>query len=236
MFDQNNSSNSPVSDQPNIDPKKDRLDKKFNLRKEFWEKVGSLSPDVLTPLINPAFAGQPIWPNFSERFLIIKADKTLIIASDGLSDDFRNNPEPNDGLGIELYVETDAPEIVNMPIDQLKSSWFFQLLKQAVLNALESNAYQNAAFKYKTFSSEFYDVNVPKNFLNEQNRVGVLIGMESEKVPSKLSYENSEILMLSVTLLNLEDLNHIVQNGSVGREEITKKLIASGKKNLSRMN
>lgn len=217
----------------NSNPKQDRLNKKYKLRNEFWEKVGAVDKDVLSFLINPAFQNQPAWPDLRQAFKRITTDNSIILATDGLSDEFSNSDKPDNGLGIELFVEVDDLEYMKMPLSEIKNTWVFKLLNQAAINAVKSRMYLQMAHKYNVFSTEFYDVNVPKSFINKEERVGVLIGMKSDKVPSILKIDESEILMLSVTLLKLENLKHINEQSEKGREAVVRQLIASGKKNIS---
>jgi hypothetical protein len=39
----------------------DLFDQTIDTRNGFWEKIGTVDPDVLTHIINPAFMGGPRW-------------------------------------------------------------------------------------------------------------------------------------------------------------------------------
>lgn len=216
--------------------KEERQKRIYELRDNFWEGIGKVDKDVLAFLINPSFSGQPAWPNFRQAFKRILTGNSVILATDGLSDEFNNAVEPNNGFGVELYVELNDPDYMKMTLEELKDTWAFQLLYQASLNAAHTGAFRNTVIKYGEFSTEFYDVNVPNNYINNEERVGVLIGIEGKKVPLIMKLNITDIPVLSVTLLTFDELSYIIQNGGNGRSEIVKRLHQASVHNISSIN
>lgn len=216
--------------------KEERQNKNYELRDRFWNKVGNLDKHVLSYNINPAFMNQPAWPDLRQAYRRILTEDSVIVATDGLSDEFSESESADNGFEIELYVELNDPEYMKMSLQELGNTWVFQLLHQAALNAAYSGNYKQLAEDHDVFSTEFYDVELSDKYLTSEETVGVLIGMESKKVPSKVELFASEVLMLSVTLLKLDELEYIVENGGEGRREIVERLKQAGINSISSMN
>jgi hypothetical protein len=195
-------------------------------RTAFWEKLGKLDPYVITHAINPSFMGGPRWPSLRQAFLTIETPTGSIIASDGLSDpydDYDTNPksQPYNGLGIEIYLE--SPEKPQSS-DRVKNSWQFNIVYQMSQLAAENGNFITLIQDYKCISTELYNVEVPKQFLNKEGRVGVLLGIESKTVPPTLALSIETVLMVNVKLLTLAELDYIVANSEEGRLEIAQKI------------
>jgi Suppressor of fused protein (SUFU). len=211
----------------------ERQNRNYQLRDAFWETIGQVDNEVLSFLINPAFLGEPAWPDLRQAYKRIAAGNSVIIATDGLSDESRDSAEPNNGLNVELYVELNDPEYLKMTLQELKNTWAFQLLYQAALNAADTGAFKPTADKYGVFSMELYDVDAPDDFRSDEARVGVLIGVPSTKVPAQIELSAAKVSVLSVTLLTLNELKYLVKNGAKGRMEIVEKLKQRGIHNVS---
>lgn len=204
-------------------PRDKRRIAKYKARQSYWESIGRVEDDVLAPIINPAFQGYPKWPDLRQAYKVIRTTNSIIITTDGLSDDFEDE-ETGNGLGIELYVESNDVELINMPMEQLNKTWLFQLLFQAACNAVQSGAYYNAVNTYGVVSSEFWDIDIDDCYMTESESVGVLIGIEHENRSSSMTFENDKILMASVTAIKPEELNEIVANGRAYRDQFAKML------------
>lgn len=215
--------------------REERRKKNYELRDLFWNQAGRVDQDVLTFAVNPAFMGQPEWPDLRQAYKRIVTEDSVIIATDGLSDEFSGSDSPNNGLEIELYVELNDPEFMRMSLQELGKTWAFELLYQAALNAVHSGAYGDAAKKYGVFSTAFYDVLVPyewiDKYIGDEGSVGVLLGVGSDKVPSRVKLVAQEVSMISITLLRLDELGYIMNQGAAGRKEIVEQLKARGIRN-----
>src|SRR5262245_17951131 len=95
----------------------------YQARDRFVSSLGVVDPDVLAPLINPSFRGGPMWPDLRQAWRVVRREAHTIVISDGLSDPFSDEPEPNAGFGMEVLAETADP----MP-GQLQASWLFDLV------------------------------------------------------------------------------------------------------------
>lgn len=76
---------------------------------------------------------------------------------------------------------------------------------------------------------------LPDSFLNEEGRAGGLLGLESAAVSPTLQLSVETIFLVNVTLLTLDELRYINENGEVGRNMIAERLKQyQGKSFLSR--
>ena len=65
------------------------LEASYHARDVCWQQLGTVDPDVLGHIINPAFMGGPRWPALRQAFRVVRRPNgNVIIASDGLSDPF----------------------------------------------------------------------------------------------------------------------------------------------------
>jgi hypothetical protein len=202
------------------------------LRDEYWNTVGKLDPDVIAHAINPSFMGGPRWPSLRQAYATIRRPERTIIASDGLSDPYddmetNNANAPYNGLGLEVYV-------ASAPIEgQVSSTWQFQLAYQAaqlmanhgnVIGLLEEMTY---------ITSEFYDVDVPAEFVNAEGRVGVIMGLPDETVPDTVDLTIEPVKIVNVKLLTLAELEYVTQHGAEGRMKLAELLLQQGDATLS---
>jgi hypothetical protein len=209
-----------------------RQEQNYKLRSAFWNGIGKLDTDVLTHLINPTFSGAPSWPDLRQAFARITTPNSVILATDGLSDEFADSKEANNGFEIELYVEFNDPQYTQSEIGKLNSTWMFRLLNQTASNAASNGQFRELLDKYGVLSMELYDINLPQNFKNSEGRVGVLLGMQSQNVPSEMQLYASRTKLTSITLLTADELEYVAANGAAGRNEVAQRLVSSGNKNI----
>jgi hypothetical protein len=193
----------------------------ITLREQFWSKVGTLSTDVLAPLINPAFAANlPQWPSLQNAYLsLVKTNGNTVMATDGLSEPFDTTRFPGyptnvNGFEMELYVETDEK------IATLQESYVFDILYQMSLQVAASGQVKDMLQKYGVITVELYDVKVPKEYQTLEGTVGVIVGLPSDDVSSKISLTLSEALIVNVKLLTPQELAYVKQNGAEGRQKL----------------
>ena len=200
-----------------------------------WQSVGVLDTDVLAFLINPAFQNLPCWPDLRQAYRRLRTDHSIILTTDGLSDEFTDSKSANNGFDIELYVEIPDNEFPSIELEDIKKTWVFSMLYQTASNAAHKGVFKDYHLKYGVFSLELYDVVMPEQF-QYANQIGVLIGLESDTMPTKVILGGKEMYNLCITVLTSEELQYIHEHGSQGREEIVSKLILNGNKNISSTN
>lgn len=206
----------------------EHFDQSCSLREDYWKQVGELHTDVLSHLINPAFMGGAHWPSFRQAFLTVTASDLTIIASDGLSDPFEEADDTGDeeevnGFELEFYVET--PEA----IANVKESWQFDLVYQMSQFAASHGNIAGLLEQYGgLLTTELYDIRIPAPFINEQERVGIFLGLEGGRVKSSLMLSLSEIKLVNIKLLTLTELQYVAENGPEGRARLSQLLNEQG--------
>ena len=117
----------------------DRVVAAAQARRAMWSKVGVVDDDVVAHLINPAFMGGPRWPALRQAFLKVTLPNGLaILATDGLSDPYDDVPEPNVGLGIEVFWVTPLGDV---SVGDLPQHWQFGALYQLAQNLASPRHY-----------------------------------------------------------------------------------------------
>jgi Suppressor of fused protein (SUFU) len=182
--------------------------------------------------------GGPKWPSMRQSYVIVNSKEGTIIASDGLSDpydDFDTNSEnqPYNGIGCEFYIECDQ-EIENF--EDIKNSWQFSLVYQAAQLGAGNPNISSMIEEYGYISTELYDCTVPKEFINEDERCGVLLGLSSTLVLSQTQLSIEKIKLLNVKLLTIKELEYINENGVEGRNQFAKLILNQPKSSKSFLN
>ncbi|MCT4583342.1 MAG: suppressor of fused domain protein [Peptostreptococcaceae bacterium] len=204
--------------------KDERRKLNYKIRGDFWSDIGDVDEDVLAPLINPAFFEGAMWPDLRQCYKKLSKNDYTIVYTDGLSDEFKDSTQGDNGFEIELYVEVKDKDLKGKNTSELKSSWPMQILYQTAMNAANIGRFKAHYEEHGVFSMELYDIDVPKQFINKDGRVGVLIGMNGKHVKKKLNLSSKEVYMLSITLLTSDELEYIVKNGKEARLEVVKLL------------
>ncbi|MRG28995.1 hypothetical protein [Laceyella tengchongensis] len=83
---------------------------------------------------------------------------------------------------------------------------------------------------------EFSYLDVPEPFSDEEGRVGVLLGLESEQIPTSIFGPASDIRLVSIKILTSQELQYILQNGAAGRKKLAELFREQGSHHLSTLN
>ncbi|MBT1710028.1 hypothetical protein KK062_17410 [Fulvivirgaceae bacterium PWU5] len=147
--------------------------------------------------------------------------------------DFDTNPnnQAYNGIGCEFYLECD--EVIE-DFQVFQSSWQFRVLYQMAQQAASNPNIGGIIEEYTYISTELYDCDdVPEALVNEEGRIGVLIGLPSATVPSRVQLSIENIRLVNVKLLTLSELSYIVQNGPEGRIKLGELLLQQEKSSKS---
>lgn len=159
-------------------------------RDTLWQQVGKVEPDVITHLVNPALMGAPRWPDLKQAYRVVREPNgNTVLATDGLSDPFSDNhPHKNNknGYEIELYLETQE----NLQLPQ--HSWQFTILYQTAGNVALNGGIKELLDELDYISLEFSDIPVPKEYLNQEGKSAVLLGIPSKLIPDSMQLPLSE--------------------------------------------
>lgn len=205
----------------------EHFDKSCELRDKYWKSIGAVEPDVIAHMINPAFMGGPMWPSVRQAFLTIQRPERTILASDGLSDPY-DDMETNDanapynGFGLEVYVSTEK---LTVPV---QTTWQFQLLWQAAQVIADKGSVINMLNDLTYITTEFYNVDVPAEWQNAENRVGALIGLPDPVMPGEVALSIEPVKIVNVKLLTLPELEYVLKNGQEGRTKLVELFLAEG--------
>ncbi|PEA55820.1 hypothetical protein CON64_04060 [Bacillus pseudomycoides] len=213
------------------------LEQSSEMRRQFWKTIGEVDDDILTHLINPIFTGGPKWPATRQGFMRIQKEETVILASDGLSDPFDTFEETGDnekynGYGLEFYIECDDP-ILRDDLEEVKRHWAFQLLYEMSQNAANAGNIISLFQKYKILSIEFSEIEVPEQYLLEDNMVGVLLGVPSPSIKQNIELPYEQVQLVSMKVLTKDELQYILEYGAEGRLQLAEKCKETGSYHVS---
>jgi hypothetical protein len=213
----------------------DLVERSFDARTAAWAQWGTVEDDVLSHLVNPAFAGGPLWPNVRQAFRVVRRPGELLLASDGLSDPF--DPDAFDledvddaslpnGLQLEVYAVTADP------LEAVVGSWLFDLVWGASQVAASRGDLAGLLEEWGLLSTELGGVDLPEphrhRFLTEDQRVGVLLGLVDSVPPARVAGPLSSVRLVGVKLLTLPELAHAAEHGPDGRQELARRFTAQG--------
>ena len=195
------------------------LERTARARRDAWARFGEVDPDVLTHLINPAFMGGPAWPALRQAFQVVRRGTTTLLASDGLADPFDDEQPPkHNGFELELFAFTTDP------LEQVAGSWLWDVVWQMSQFAASHGGIARLLDEMGTLSTELYDVGIPDahraTFVNEHERVGVLLAPAASPLPARIEGPLSPIRLVNVKLLTLAELDLAVTHKEQGRAEL----------------
>jgi hypothetical protein len=202
------------------------LETTADLRCQAWGRFGAVDDQVLSHLVNPAFMGGPRWPALRQAYRVARGQRGLLLASDGLSDPFdEGGPQELSGFELELYaISSDE---VSVP-----GSWLWDMVWQMSNFAAGHGGIRELLDELGLISTELYDVSIPEasadRFVNQEGRVGVMLGLEDAVVPKVIDSPLTAIRLVNVKLLTLDELDYVVRGGESARTELGSALVAQG--------
>lgn len=202
----------------------------YMARDNFVKSLGVVNPDVLAPLINPSFMGGPSWPDLRQAWRVVRRGPNTILVSDGLSDPFSDEPEPNAGFGLEVLAETND----EMP-EQLQASWLFDLAYQVSQQCASHGGVRDLIEKLGLLSLELPMSEVLQPVATSNDRAGVLLGLVAPGMLSEFVLPGGSVRVLTAKLLWPSELDYAASNGKAGREELAKRFAANGTHHRSSM-
>lgn len=89
-----------------------------------WQTVGNVEQDVLDYAISPSLMGGPHWPSTRQAYRVVRRERSILLASDGLSDPFDDVEGAGNGFELELFVESaDFPKRSTERLATSAHSW-----------------------------------------------------------------------------------------------------------------
>lgn len=203
----------------------DRVSAAARTRTAMWASVGRVDSHVVGHIINPAFMGGPRWPALRQAFLKVTLPNGLaIIASDGLSDPWDDDPEPNTGLGVEVYWVAPLGEVA---VGELAAHWEFASLYQLAQNIANIGSPVKALGDYGAISMTISPTtSAPDDWYADQQAtdLGSVFGMALAGVPREVQLPGGPVRLAGATALRPDELAAVL--GPDG-QEIRRRIAAS---------
>ncbi|MHA7627453.1 imm11 family protein [Corallococcus sp. M7] len=193
-------------------------------RAAVWRELGTTSDDLyIPPVVGGPWPGERQWWEAMRR-----PDGGMLIVTDGLSDPFNDILDrPTAGFGLELAIET--PE----PLGEVWKSWPVHLLERVAYEVAEFEKLR-VSLSNGTLSMEVDGVGMPETLVTPEGRVAVLIGMETDSLPSRFTLPGGEVRLLTVKVLMPAELKWLLQQGRGAAAELIRRFKAAGETHLSR--
>lgn len=195
-----------------------RVEKAAAARRQAYGLLGIVDADVLAPMVGPALLAGTRWPTRPAWRTITREGRTMIV-SDALSDPW--DDEYGIGFGLELVVE--ATERVPIVV----GSWLLAAIHDASLTAAGHGGVRKLVDEMGPVSIELDGRAFAPHLRNDHGRVGVLLGVPDDDVPSWLTLPEGRARLVPITLLTVAELRHVVEHRATGRIEIARRLAAS---------
>jgi hypothetical protein len=218
-------------------------------RDRYWAAIGAVETDVLGHAISPSFTGGPDWPTTRQAYRVIRRERSIILATDGMADPFEILEGEGNGFGMELFLETsDVPvELAGKKGDlgAIVKSWAFSLLKDAAYMVADAGGYVLLLDRYGVVSMEFPGARgtralsgqVPERFITDDDSLGVLVGGPDPDFPTRLDdMPLSPVRMVPVVLITAAELEYVREGGAAARRELAARLAASPSGHRSDLN
>lgn len=199
-------------------------DQARHARRAVWRGLGTMSDDFyIPPVVGGPWPGERQWWTAMRR-----PDGGMLIVTDGLSDPFNDILDrPTAGFGLELAIET--PE----PLGEVWKSWPVHLLERVAYEVAEFEKLR-VSLANGTLSMEVDGVGMPETLVTPEGRVAVLIGMETDSLPSRFALPGGEVRLLTVKVLMPAELKWLLQQGKGAAAELIRRFKAAGETHLSR--
>lgn len=218
-------------------------------RDRYWAAIGAVETDVLGHAISPSFTGGPDWPTLRQAYRIIRRDRSIILATDGMADPFEILEGEGNGFGMELFLETsDVPAELAGEMGHLgpiMKSWAFSLLKDAAEMVADAGGYVPLLDRYDVVSMEFTGAGgapflsgqVPERFISKDDSIGVLVGGPDPDFPTRIDDTPlSPVRIVPVVLITAAELEYVREGGAAARRELAARLAASPSGHRSDLN
>jgi hypothetical protein len=206
------------------------MEQTYAPRDRYVSGLGKVNPDVLAPMINPTFLGGPRWPDLRQAWRVIHRGANTLVISDGLSDPFSDEPEPNTGLGLEVLAETEDP----MP-DQPQASWLFSLAYHVSQQCAAHGGLRNLIDELGILSLELPMSVALQPVATSNNTAGVLLGIPSPDFGSDFLLPGGSVRVVTAKLLWPSELDYAASEGKAGREGLAQRFAKDGTHHRSSM-
>ncbi|MCB2110038.1 MAG: Suppressor of fused protein (SUFU) [Defluviimonas sp.] len=201
----------PAADDPRIGEGRARVT-------AYWEALGAVDSELLTYPVDPALQGAPAWPDTRQAYRVVRTDHGLILASDGLSDPFRDGAKTDtSGFGLELYLERAGG--AELRGEAIRQSPEFAIIELAAQNVAGHGAVAGLLDRVGVLSMALpLGDRGPQGWVDAEGQLGVLLGIVAEDRPARIELPFGPVHMVAVTPLRPAELVAAATSGAARRE------------------
>jgi hypothetical protein len=204
------------------------LQRTYQAREEYLRRLGTLDDLLLAPLINPGLQGGPVWPDLRESWRTVRNQGRTIIVSDGLSDPYKQESDPNVGLGIEILGATDDPLE-----DEVQSTWLFKLVYAVSQQAAAHGGFRELIDELGLLSMELRAPSDMTSLATAKGHLGVLMGVQPPDFSTEWQLPAGLVKVITVKALHPSELACAAEKGDEGRKRLGDLFAADGSYHLS---
>jgi len=209
-------------------PREELLQQTYAARDGYLRQLGEVDPLVLSHLINPALMGGPRWPDLRQAFRAIRNGGRTLVVSDGLSDPFDGQPDPNVGFGIEVLCETSDP------IEgSVQNDWPFWVAYDVAQQAARHGGFRDLIDELGVLSMEIRARFGPEELATENGHLGLLLGVHPPDFPAEWALPGGTVKVVTVKVLHPNELAVAVEEGEAGRQRLRDLFAANGSYHVS---
>jgi hypothetical protein len=206
----------------------DRLRRAAQARSEAIEIIGNGTSAALTSLMGPMGEG-PEWPA-GPAWRAVRRDGRLLIFSDGLSDPWVERDRPENGLGLEVFIDSPQSGLpVEAPLATAADTWLFPMVAEVSHLIAGRHRLRETLLAGGLLSLEF----TIDHLKDGRGRVGALLNVPARDVPAAVHLPGGPVRLVAVTLINPDELASLRGGGTAAREQLATKLEAAGIGHLS---
>lgn len=193
-------------------------------RQRFWRRMGDLDaqPVDLHPALR--YDSDRDWPTRRRRLQVVRRERTLILATDGLSDPVLSATGDAVGYGMEMFIETASPLPSRVqtpsPNAYLARSWAAEVLVFATVVEINGGGILDRIAEFGLVTSEAPNVagrwtaaQLPPRFLHADGSLGLVFGVPALSVPQQITdTRHAPVTLVSVGLLTAAELDAARRN------------------------
>ncbi|WP_309895368.1 imm11 family protein [Archangium sp.] len=203
-------------------------------RRAAWKTLGRLDTLAVAPR-----GGSDALPAYHLDWAILHREAgRILLVSEGLSDPFIATMEPSVGFGLELALETERTEL---PLDkfalpdsiELERSWWPHKLLRRVVEQVAVHEHVREGAKAGLLVLEVAGDEMPAALVSKEGRVGVLLGLESRKLPRDFPTPFGDVRLVTVKALLPAELEYVVKRGAEGPPELARRFAQTGEEHVS---
>ena len=215
----------------NQDQRDQAIEEAIAQRHAHYAAMGEVYGEVFASMIHPGLAGGMTWPANQPQYRAIQTPASTIIITDGLSDPFRDPARDPDflynGYSLELYFELEG----HVEFGDLIGHFGLGMLSQVSQAVLGHGQFADMFAQIGHLAMSLWGAQaLPEIYRSENSTYGVLMGGPSPNVPSHISLNLEEVALISICLLDADQLIAATNRVSGGefRSNLLRALQAAG--------